>query len=114
MDMLDWAPSEASFLTPQLNNFQEGSISWADQIAVHEYRHVQQFNNFNNGLSKTMKVLFGEEGYALAINASIPDWFYEGDAVYNETVLTKQGRGGYPFFLTLSLQFGRPIRNIHG
>ncbi|MGB3005688.1 MAG: hypothetical protein WBC06_04210 [Chitinophagaceae bacterium] len=87
------------FLTPQLNNFQEGSISWADQIAVHEYRHVQQFNNFNNGLSKTMKVLFGEEGYALAINASIPDWFYEGDAVYNETVLTKQGRGRLPLFL---------------
>lgn len=87
------------FLTPELNNFREGSINWADQLAIHEYRHVQQFNNFNNGLSKTMKTLFGEEGYALAINSSIPDWFYEGDAVYNETVLSKQGRGRLPLFL---------------
>jgi|CXWL01.1.fsa_nt_gi hypothetical protein len=87
------------FLTPDMNNFGEGSIAWADQLAVHEYRHVQQFNNFNNGLSKLMKILFGQEGYALAINASIPDWFYEGDAVYNETILTKQGRGRLPLFL---------------
>lgn len=87
------------FLTPEFNNFQEGSISWPDQLAVHEYRHVQQFNNFRNGLSSVMKVLFGEDGYSLAINASIPDWFYEGDAVYNETVLTNQGRGRIPLFL---------------
>ena len=87
------------FLTPDLNNFGQGSMSWSDLLALHEYRHVQQFNNFNNGLSKLMKTLFGEEGYALAINAAIPDWFYEGDAVYNETVLTKQGRGRLPSFL---------------
>lgn len=87
------------FLTPDMNNFGEGSISWGDQLALHEYRHVQQFNNFNNGLSKLMKTLFGEEGYSLAINAAIPDWFYEGDAVYNETILTKQGRGRVPLFL---------------
>ncbi|MBN8674034.1 MAG: hypothetical protein J0L56_07865 [Chitinophagales bacterium] len=87
------------YLTPILSNFDEGSISWTDQLAVHEYRHVQQFNNFRNGLSKTMGTLFGEEGLALAVNASVPDWFYEGDAVYNETVLTRQGRGRLPLFL---------------
>ena len=87
------------FLTPDLNNFGQGSISWGDQLALHEYRHVQQFNNFNNGLSKLMKTLFGEEGYALATNAAIPDWFYEGDAVYTETLLSKQGRGRLPLFL---------------
>ena len=64
------------FLTPDMNNFGQGSVSWTDQLALHEYRHVQQFNNFNNGLSKVMKTLFGEEGFALAINASIPDWFF--------------------------------------
>ncbi len=87
------------FLNPDLNNFGQGSVSWTDQLALHEYRHVQQFNNFNNGLSKAMKVLFGEEGYSLAINASIPDWFYEGDAVYSETILSKQGRGRIPLFM---------------
>ncbi|MFZ1259431.1 MAG: hypothetical protein WAQ93_03080, partial [Chitinophagaceae bacterium] len=87
------------FMNPVLNNFEEGSISWGDQLAIHEYRHVHQFNNFNNGLSKLMKTLFGQEGFALAINASIPDWFYEGDAVYAETALTRQGRGRLPLFM---------------
>ena len=87
------------FMTPDFNNFNQGSIGWSDQLALHEYRHIQQFNNFNNGLSKLMKVVSGEEGYSLAINAAIPDWFFEGDAVYNETVLTKQGRGKLPLFL---------------
>jgi hypothetical protein len=87
------------YLTPVTSNFQEGSIAWPDQLAVHEYRHVQQFNNFRNGLSKAMYYLFGEEGLAVAVNAAVPDWFYEGDAVYNETILTKQGRGRLPLFL---------------
>jgi hypothetical protein len=87
------------FITPSLNNFEEGTVPWVDQLVIHEYRHVQQFNNFRKGLSKAMYTLFGQEGYALAINASIPDWFYEGDAVYNETILSNQGRGRIPFFL---------------
>lgn len=44
-------------MNPVLNNFEEGSISWGDQLAIHEYRHVHQFNNFNNRLSKLMKTL---------------------------------------------------------
>jgi len=86
------------YLTPSLNNFELGSIDWADGLALHEYRHVQQFSNFRTGLSKAMYYLAGEEGLAVAINASIPDWFYEGDAVYNETVHSEQGRGRIPFF----------------
>jgi hypothetical protein len=86
------------FLTPSFNNFDLGSISWAEGLATHEYRHVQQFSNFRVGLSNAMYYLFGEEGFALAINAAIPDWFYEGDAVYNETVHSGQGRGRIPFF----------------
>ncbi|NOT50510.1 MAG: hypothetical protein HOP10_04445 [Chitinophagaceae bacterium] len=86
------------YLTPFAGNFDQGSISWPDQLALHEYRHVQQFNNFKNGLSKVAYTLFGDDGLSLAINAAIPDWFYEGDAVYNETVLSKQGRGRLPLF----------------
>ncbi|HET9744990.1 MAG TPA: hypothetical protein VFP97_04695 [Chitinophagaceae bacterium] len=86
------------FLTPSFNNFELGSIGWAEGLAMHEYRHVQQFSNFRVGLSKVMYYLFGEEGLALAINAAVPDWFYEGDAVYNETVHSGQGRGRIPFF----------------
>jgi hypothetical protein len=87
------------FMTPVLNNFDFGSTGWADGLAIHEYRHVQQYNNFRNGLSKFAYYLLGEEGLALATGTSVPDWFYEGDAVYNETVLSKQGRGRLPLFL---------------
>ena len=92
-------PFRSEFLlTPSPNNFSLGSIDWATGLAVHEYRHVQQYNNFRKGLSKLFYYLFGEEGLTFAINAAVPDWFYEGDAVYNETVHTEQGRGRIPFF----------------
>jgi hypothetical protein len=86
------------FLTPFQNSFDLGSLPWPDQLTIHEYRHVEQYNNFNVGLSKVMRVLFGQEGQALANNAAIPNWFFEGDAVFNETNLSKQGRGSLPSF----------------
>jgi hypothetical protein len=94
------APFRSEFqITPITNNFDLGSISWPDALSVHEYRHVQQFNNFRNGLSNLFYYLFGESGWLVGINISVPDWFYEGDAVYNETITTNQGRGRIPYFL---------------
>ncbi len=87
------------YLTPDLNNFELGSINWSEMLAVHEFRHVQQFNNFRNGISNAAYYLFGEEGLLVTTNAAVPDWFYEGDAVYNETITTNQGRGRIPLFL---------------
>ncbi|MBL7761953.1 MAG: hypothetical protein JNL23_00880, partial [Chitinophagaceae bacterium] len=87
------------YLTPDPNSFDQGSIPWPDQLALHEYRHVMQYNNFRNGLSKAMYYLFGEEGLLVANDAAVPDWFFEGDAVNQETILSSQGRGRLPFFL---------------
>lgn len=87
------------YTTPSADNYDPSSLAWPTQLAVHEYRHVQQFNNFNNGLSAVIKKLFGQEGYALAINSAVPNWFFEGDAVLNETVFSPHGRGTFPFFL---------------
>ena len=70
----------------------------ADQLAIHEFRHVQQYNNFNVGLSHLFHILFGQEGQALANGAVVPNWFFEGDAVFNETNVSKQGRGRLPYF----------------
>ncbi len=39
-----------------------------------------------------------KKAQALANNAAVPNWFFEGDAVYNETNVSKQGRGSLPFF----------------
>ncbi|HYK47210.1 MAG TPA: hypothetical protein VEV83_18670, partial [Parafilimonas sp.] len=87
------------FLTPSQNAFELGAMSWTDLLSVHEYRHVEQFSNFNVGLAHVMRVLFGENGQLLANGAAVPDWFFEGDAVYNETLLSQQGRGRLPLFL---------------
>lgn len=87
------------FLTSPQNAFELGALSWNDMLSIHEYRHVEQYSNFNVGLSHAMKILFGENGEALANAAAVPDWFFEGDAVYNETLLSEQGRGRLPLFL---------------
>ncbi|MBC7901890.1 MAG: hypothetical protein H7Y27_00645, partial [Gemmatimonadaceae bacterium] len=86
------------YLTPAQNSFDLGSISWLDMLAVHEYRHVQQYNNFNVGLSRVFRILFGQQGQALANAAAVPNWFWEGDAVFQETLVSTQGRGRVPFF----------------
>ena len=93
------APFRSEFyLVPGGNIFEFGNLPWQEQLAIHEYRHVQQYNNFNRGLSKGLGVLFGQEGRAVANALSVPDWFFEGDAVYAETILTSQGRGRMPYF----------------
>ena len=86
------------FLTPSQNSFDLGSLRWQDMLAIHEYRHVQQYNNFNIGLSHAFRVLFGQQGQALANALSVPNWFWEGDAVFQETLVSAQGRGRLPFF----------------
>ena len=94
------APFRSEFyLTPEQNSFDIGSLWWPEQLAIHEFRHVQQYDNFNVGFSHTLKVLFGEGGQALANDIAIPNWFFEGDAVFNETHVSEQGRGRLPYFL---------------
>ncbi len=93
------APYRSEFyLMPPQNAFELGAQNWADNLSIHEFRHVQQYSNFNNGLSKKLSYLLGEEGQDLGNAASIPNWFFEGDAVYNETTLSHQGRGRLPAF----------------
>ena len=73
------------FMTPLQNSLQLGSTGWMDNLAIHEFRHVHQYSNFRKGLSRFAYLVAGEEGQALANAASIPDWFFEGDAVYTES-----------------------------
>ena len=89
--------SEFYLFAPQ-NDFTLGALNWPDLLSIHEYRHVEQYSNFNVGLSKVASTLFGQEGQALANAAAVPNWFFEGDAVFNETSLSRQGRGRLPDF----------------
>ncbi|MHB1922647.1 MAG: TolB-like translocation protein [Chitinophagaceae bacterium] len=92
-------PFRSEFLlTPSPSSFDLGSNPWLDQLCLHEYRHALQNMNFRKGISNTMSYLFGQQGQDLATNAAIPDWFWEGDAVFMETALSEQGRGRLPSF----------------
>jgi hypothetical protein len=99
------------YLIPGSNIFEFGNTPWQQTLAVHEYRHVHQYSNFNKGLSKVASVLFGQEGQAAFNAIAIPDWFFEGDAVHSETIQTSQGRGRAPNFFNGYKALWREGRN---
>jgi hypothetical protein len=89
--------SEFFLMPPQDYNF-IGTNDWLTLLAVHEYRHVVQFENSKTGFNKLLYYAFGPATLAAMANASAPDWFWEGDAVALETSLTNSGRGRIPHF----------------
>lgn len=84
------APRRSEFFTtpPQQSDFQE----WLNNLAIHELRHVVQFDK----LTGNFRAPFFEQ-LALAIyGITLPAWFFEGDAVVTETLLSSSGRGRLP------------------
>ncbi len=65
----------------------------ARQLTVHETTHVLQLGSLNRaGAARILKYLLGEQ--AAAVGAlQIPQWAFEGDAVFAETAATLSGRG---------------------
>lgn len=86
------------FITPLQNSFRLGSIPWEAQLALHEYRHVQQYRHFMKGLTGAVYAVLGQDAGSLFSNMAVPNWFWEGDAVFQETSLSVQGRGRIPYF----------------
>ncbi len=77
-----------------------GNLDWLDLIAIHEYRHVIQYDNTRQGLIKLISGITGEFGWDIISMLSVPLWYWEGDAVGQETNLTFGGRGRLPEFHT--------------
>ena len=69
-----------------------GSAEWFQTLLTHEYRHIVQYRQFDQRLTRAAHCVLGYLGWSMMMY-SIPEWFYEGDAVYAETVLSSQGRG---------------------
>ncbi len=93
------APLMSEFYTmPPQDNFSFGSLRWDDNLTIHENRHMQQLSNFNKGFTRVFSFLLGEEGQLLANGMTVPDYFFEGDAVWQETLVSAQGRGRMPAF----------------
>lgn len=78
---------------PELTN-----TEWLKTLAIHEFRHVVQFQKTRRGFNKVLEIVLGQIGQALGLALTLPPWFYEGDAVGIETALTKGGRGRLPLF----------------
>jgi WD40-like Beta Propeller Repeat len=91
-------PRHSEFFTtfPQ-DPFLPGTLDWLDELTVHEYRHVVQFDKAHQGIGQLGFLLGGYGGLGLT-TLGVPDWFAEGDAVGTETALTRSGRGRIPNF----------------
>ncbi|MEK2690320.1 hypothetical protein [Bdellovibrio sp. GT3] len=76
-----------------------GASEWFQTLSIHEYRHVNQFDYFNQRTVKGLYYIMGDGGEQLAAFLSLPSWYFEGDAVWTETKYTDSGRGRSPRFI---------------
>jgi hypothetical protein len=86
-------PKKSEFFSTPPQQFD--SQDWLNNLAVHELRHVAQFDKLTGGKAKP----FPELVYFAWFGASLPIWFFEGDAVTTETALTNAGRGRQPSWI---------------
>jgi hypothetical protein len=90
-------PRHAEFFVVPPQDASLGTVDWLDQLVVHEFRHVGQFDKARQGLGRVLVPLLGE-GALGVMSVGMPPWFFEGDAVGTETALTRSGRGRIPSF----------------
>jgi len=74
------------------------NTEWLKTLAIHEFRHVVQFQKSRQRFNRVFEFFLGEIGQALGLAFTLPPWFLEGDAVGMETALTQGGRGRLPLF----------------
>ncbi len=98
--------------TPESSHFLHNN-NWVDLLSTHEYRHlVQKEIAFRKPFNKMIYVLFGELAFSSVSRATMPLWYWEGDAVDIETRNSTFGRGRIPYFNLISrnnLMDGRKI-----
>ncbi|MCX2451914.1 hypothetical protein OQX61_11640 [Pedobacter sp. PLR] len=87
------APKKSEFYTTPPQQFD--SQDWLNNLAVHELRHVAQFDKLTGEKAHP----FPETVYFAWLGVSIPLWYFEGDAVSIETSLTTAGRGRIPSWI---------------
>ncbi len=89
--LVAWAPKRMElYSTPPQN---DDTQAWMDHLATHEYRHVLQMDKLEQGFTRILNVILGQQATALVVGLYLPPWFMEGDAVCAETALSESGRG---------------------
>ncbi len=92
---VSWAPKRMEFVTtPPRDCYAQ---DWLEQLALHELRHVVQVDKLNQGFTRFLTVIFGQQATG-AMLGYLPLWFMEGDAVVSETAFSSSGRGRLPSF----------------
>ena len=91
-----WAPKKSELYTAPP---QDVSDAWLEHLCIHEFRHIVQYDKVNQGFTKALYYIFGEQITMAVIGVYVPMWFLEGDATVFETSVGKGGRGRSPEFL---------------
>ena len=90
-----WAPRRIEIFTnPDPNGYPQ---DWLTELALHEGRHAFQVSKLNQGLTRGLSWLAGEQAVG-AVTGFLPLWYLEGDAVDAETRFSRTGRGRMPSF----------------
>ena len=93
---VSWAPKRVEiYPLPDQNSIPMDEVT---QMSLHELDHVFEISSLNQGLTKGLSYIFGEQ-LTGALLVYVPTWFLEGDAVYAESSLSGSGRGSNPAFL---------------
>ncbi len=82
-----------------------GGTSWYELLSIHETRHMAQFDAANHGLIRIYRWLSGGLGQSIGMMLAFPLWYFEGDAVYKESMLSRSGRA-------FSGDFIRPVKMV--
>ncbi|TVR44680.1 MAG: hypothetical protein EA394_00130, partial [Bacteroidia bacterium] len=93
---VSWAPARLEMFTNPPPN--DDVHDWHERLAIHEYRHVVQIDKLNQGFTRFLSILFGQQATGGLLGLGMPPWLLEGDAVAAETALTFGGRGRQPVF----------------
>ena len=88
------------FTTPPQDGSRIGTLDFMTTLGIHEYRHALQYMNLRRGIFGLAYYLTGDPGWGAFMTLTVPNWYFEGDAVATETALTLQGRGRIPSFMS--------------
>jgi len=67
-----WAPKRIEFYScPPQSIYAE---EWLEQLAIHEYRHAVQVSKMNQGFTRVLSYIFGEQATGAVLGLYIPAW----------------------------------------
>lgn len=99
------APYRSYFYLFPTADYSLSGSEWLELLSIHEARHVVQFGALRRSVYRLAYFIGGEQAMSGFIFFSIPNWYFEGDAILYETILTSGGRPRNP-------RFGRQTRAL--